>query len=384
VLVLELERELPIAPAGAFALISEPDLMNRWSEARIERVAGGDGGHPGSVGALRRVHVTVGRRETVLDEIVERVDAPRSFEYRVFAPDTVRRHRGVISIDEARGGSRIRWRVEIALAAPPLEWIAKAALRPSLERSLDAMVRVAIEGVPDRAPPPLRDLRDEGAAAREVRASAEACLAVQRARADALLSQGDDRGWFARVYEHVTDGQLRAVDEGRFDHPAWVLRLVVAFHALWEDNLRRRLGEVEGDVETHWARAHRIAETSGRDRATTFLRCMRSIRAGMKAHIEDDLPRAIAKVHLASYAGRADLARFRADYFRMGDIFDRAGARIRDVLPRSEWPLRARAIELFTTEAGRRRSMEQSYYPIAMRRREAFERAERIVDVLAR
>lgn len=383
VLVLDLQRELSVPPALAFALVSEPDRMNRWSEARVERVLLGDGAHPGGTGAIRRVRPRIAGREVVLEEVIERSEPPGLFAYRVLAGGAVEQHRGTITIVPGPRGSSLRWRVEAKLALAPMEWAAKAAIRPSLERSLDAMARVALE-IDPREPlalPPLRAL-DEVDEARQVRPAAERCLERQQAYADRLLGRGDDRGWFARVYQHVTQGQLDACAAGVFDHPAWVLRLVCAFDALWEENLAHRLGERSGDVEPHWARAHRAAERAARHDATTYLRAMRSIRAGMRAHIEDDLPRAIAKVHLTSYAGRADVARFRADYLRMSDLFVNAADQIAEVLPRAEWPWDARALDAITPARWKRELIDRRFYPIASKRREAFERAVGLVRVL--
>lgn len=382
-LVIELERELRASPEEAFALICEPELMNRWSEARVERVATGDGGHPGATGALRRVHAKVAGRDTRLDEVIERAEPARELRYRVYAPDTVRHHLGVQTIEPTAKGARLRWRVEIELVARPLEWAAGAALRPALGRSLDAMERVAAEGVPARALPPRRDLLREREEAAELRPVAEACLAAQRRRAKELLERGDDRGWFAQVYQRVTEEQLRASgEEGRFEHPAWVLRLVIAFHALWQDNLAARLGERRGEVEAHWRRAHAIAERGGDDGATALSRALRSIEAGMRAHVEDDLPRAIARVHRDAYAGRADVARFRGDYLRMSDLFVHAADAVRTALPESEWPARARLADALTPEWMKARAIDRRFYPLREKRMQAFERAIGLVRVL--
>lgn len=380
--VLDLERDLPVEPERAFALISDPDLMNRWSEARIERVAAGDGGHAGGTGALRRVHARIAGRTTVLDEVIERSEAPSELRYRVIAPSSVKRHAGVQTITATAGGSKVRWRVEVELSSRPLEWIAKAALRAALERSMDAMARVAAEGGPPRALPPRRTL-DEAAEARALRAEAEACLAAEGRRAEELLERHDDRGWFARIYQHVTEAQLRTCAEGRVEHPAWVLRMVIAAHALWDENLAYRLGERGGDVERHWVRAHAKAERGTSDGADVFARATRSIVAGLRAHIEDDLPRAIAKVHLRSYVGRADLARFRADYLRMGEAFATVGARLGEVVPREHWPRKVRALDVVTSEGIRTSMIDRAYYPIEKRRTEAFERAVGLLRVLA-
>ncbi len=377
-LTLDLSRELPVAPARAWPWIAEPVLMSRWSEARIESVALGDGRHPGGTGARRRVHLP-GPGRNVLDEVVVHGDAPERLVYQVIGNPMVVHHRGTQTIEATPHGSRLRWVVEIELAARPIEWLARRQLLPSLERSVDAMARLARESVETRLLPPRRSLGEDDVF-RALRPEAEAVRDAQRAWADRLLGQGDDRGWFARVYQHVTEEQLAACDAGTFEHPGWVLRILLAFHPLWEDALRQRLGEVGGEVPRHWHRAHTIAERAAGVTQSRYERAVRSIFGGMRAHIEHDLPRAIAEVHRAHYEGRCDVARMRADYVRMAPLFDRAGERIQSSFARSEWTPRARMIDTLTPAFLRTTLIDRTLYPITKRRRDAFEEARTAVD----
>ncbi len=350
--------------------------MSRWSEARIESVALGDGAHPGGTGARRRVHLP-GPGRVVLEEIVVHGEAPTRLVYQVIGNPMVVSHEGTQTLERTLGGSRLRWIVRIELAARPLEWIAQGQLLPPLERSVDALARRVLESVEALPLPPSRSLGEDDAF-RELRPAAVAVGEAQRALADRLLAQGDDRGWFARVYQHVTEEQLAACDAGTFEHPGWVLRLLLAFHPLWEDALRARLGELPGEVPPHWHRAHTIAERAAG--ANRYERAVRSIFGGMRAHIEADLPRAIVDVHRAHYAGRCELARMRADYLRMAPIFDRAGERFQVLFPRSEWTRSARMIDRLTPTFLRTTLIDRTVYPITRKRREAFERARAEVD----
>jgi uncharacterized protein YndB with AHSA1/START domain len=373
VLTLDLSCDLPVPPERAWPWIAEPTLMSRWSEARIESVALGDADHPGGTGARRRVHLP-GPGRNVLDEVVVHGDAPDRLVYQVIGNPVVLHHRGTQTITRTAGGARLRWVVEITLAARALEWAAERQLRPSLERSIEAMARLAREPVDALPLPPARDL-GEAEVFRALRADAEAVRDAQRAWADRLLAADDDRGWFARVYQHVTEEQLAACDAGSFEHPGWVLRLLLAFHPLWERPLRQRLSELDGDVPAHWQRAHALAERAASATTNHYERAVRSIFGGMRAHIEDDLPRAMADVFRAHYAGRCRFARMRADYVRMAPIFDRAGERVQAWFPRSEWTTRARMIDTFTPTFLRTTLIDRTLYPITKKRRDAFETA---------
>jgi len=370
----DLERELSCPPARAWPLLAEPELMNRWSTARIETVSPGDGGHPAGTGAVRRVRLP-GPSRTSLVEVIERSAAPRLIAYRVIAGAPVRHHRGEITVHERPGGSFVRWQVEIDFLAPGMALFAGRSLGRELDRSLDRLVAIAGERKPvvARPPPPTRDLDDSWEALAALRDQAEAVLAAQRDLADHLLLRGDDRGHFARVYQYVTESLAIATDNERFDHPGWVLRLIPVFHRLYEQNLLRRLGEAPGEVEPHWARAFAATEGARARGKTPFEAAMLAVFVGMRAHIEDDLARALAEV-FGHYRGRADYARFRPDYLRMAPAFPEAGDRFVAEWPRVAWTRKARLFDAFTPRSLRAAMLDRSFYPVTRQRRRAFER----------
>lgn len=366
----DLTRELGCAPAQAWPLIAEPALMNRWSTARIEPLEPGDGGHPGGTGALRRVHLP---SRAVLTEVIERGQAPDRLHYRVIGNPMVRHHLGVITLDADPRGCHLRWQVEIDFHVPGLGLGIERGLRRELERSLDRLVPLAADppaGVP--LPPP-RALDETIEALASLRDQVEAIGLSQRAIADRLLAQDDDRGHFARVYEYVTDGIAAAADDDRFDHPGWLLRLVPVFHGLYAANLARRLGVSSGEVEPHWARAFAATEQARARGKSRFEAAMTGVFAGMRAHIEGDLARTLATVY-QQYAGRCDYVRFRPDYLRMATIFTAAADRFMATWPRATWTRRARVYDFLTPRSMRDQLIDRTFYPISQRRREAFER----------
>src|SRR5207253_1560500 len=120
--------------------------------------------------------------------------------------------------------------------APGMAFVARRALAPALEQSLDRLAALAASPPPGLPPPPVRDLDDTPDALLALREEAEAIAAAQRALASRLLHQGDDRGHFARVYQYVTEDLTAMIDNERFDHPGWVLRLLPVFHRFYEHN----------------------------------------------------------------------------------------------------------------------------------------------------
>ena len=370
-LTIELARTLAVAPAAAWQLCAHPDAMNRWSTARIASRALGDGGHPGGVGALRTV--VLPRRAGRLLEVIERATPGEALEYRVIAGAPVRSHRGVLTFAAASHGCDLRWRVDVEPATRALGPVIRRLLVPELERSLDRLVAIApsVTGVLATALPAARAIDRDVDVARLAR-DAKATAAAQGDLADELLAGGDPRGHFARVYQYVTEGQVDLVERAAFDHPAWVLRLIPVFDRYFTDNLSSRVRE------PHWARAFaHVARTAERTR-DPFERMVHAVWAGMRAHIEGDLPRTLAHVYRAYYARQCDPARFRADYLRMPEVFTRAGERISADIPRTRWPLRARLVDYLTPSLLRDRIIDRYVYPITKQRARAFERAAQL------
>jgi uncharacterized protein YndB with AHSA1/START domain len=378
---LVLERSLGCPPEVAFALLTDPRQMNRWSSARIESLAPGDGGHPAGVGAMRRVPLPAPMRG-VLEEVVERSDPPAHFVYRVIGGAPIRDHRGRIELQQAAEGSRLRWSVSATPLIPGSGALMRRMLRDGLEQSLDELTRLAPKApAPELPAPPLRHLSSGSTA--ELEARALACRDEQRALADELEGGDDGKYWFTRVYQHVSDLQIASCRRGDYQHPAWVLALVERFHELYLRNLQRDLGRASGCVESHWQEAFRHMRRDVRQSKGRFERLARCVFRGMKAHIEDDLPRALAQVYAAHYAQRCDYARFRADYLTMAPIFRDAGDRLLTELAPREIPLRTRVLSAALPQEAKDAIMARRMYDIPRQRRKAFDRGERIAAMLA-
>lgn len=378
---LVFERDLAVPPAAAWPLLTDPGLMNRWSTARVTSLAPGDGGGPGGVGALRAIALGSGARGLTFEEVIEEAEAPHRLAYRVVAGLPIRRHRGLVTLDARGGGAHLRWSVELDFPAPGMELLARRLLAPQLDASLDALARVAVEtpaaSLP--APPPQRRI-DESGELPALYAAAEACAARQRALADELAA--DPKRWFPRVYQFVTELQIEGCRRGDFTHPGWVLRLVPAFHAYFESNLARARQAAPG-LEAHWRSSFRAMDQAARWFRRDELRAIfYGVAKGMQAHIEEDLPRALAETYARHYAGRCDYARFRADYLRMSGVFRAAGQRLGAEVPDRLLPLRARLLRaVLPAEAGDW-LLNRSFYDLPRERRKAFERGERIAALL--
>jgi uncharacterized protein YndB with AHSA1/START domain len=376
---LRLERRLPCDPEVAFSLATDPAHMNRWSTAKVRSTRLGDGHHPAGVGAMREVTLP-GRGGRVLEEVVEASEPPRRFAYRVVRGAPVRSHLGVMTFSPTAAGTRFTWEVDVDAPWPALEVILRRTLLPELEVSVAALVRIS-RAEPPGSLPPLRRL-DETDALPGLYAAADTVRSAQRALADELEAAGDARHWFTRVYQHVTEEQIAACREGRFDHPAWVLRLVPGFHHYYAFNFERLVGRAAGPVEEHWRRAFAATVRPDRWKRGRFEGMGWAVFQGMRAHIEEDLPRALAETFAASYRGRCDYARFRADYLRMGSVFQRAGDRLVDKLGFFEVPMRVHLLGAVLPREVLDAWSAKRFYDIARKRREAFERGERLAAML--
>jgi uncharacterized protein YndB with AHSA1/START domain len=375
---ITVERDLACSPAQAFGWVSDPDRMNEWSTAVVRPLRVGDGGLASGTGALREV-VLPGPRPVVLREVVERVEAPRLFVYRVYAGAPLRSHRGTLRLEPSSKGTKVQWTIELEFPAAGLASVTEKLLLPELEKSLDNLVRVAGDKASTFSPmlPPARVLHEEKELG-ELFAAAETTLEAQRSLFDRLDAEGDPKRWFVRVYSFVTEAQIGACRRAVFQHPAWVLRVVPVFHLLFAANLERFERGEFGLVEAHWLAAFRA---TARD-DSSFLEMSRGVFQGMRAHIEEDLPRALAHVFEEHYAGRADYARFRSDYLRMTPIFEEASRKLLAFVEPGSIPLRARLAATVLPREAERRLVQRGYYDIPRKRLEAFERGERIARML--
>jgi carbon monoxide dehydrogenase subunit G len=370
---LSLAQALPATPDAIWPFITDPARMNLWSLARVDGISPGDGGDPGGVGALRRITVRAPGRDVAFEEVVEHAEPPRRFVYRVVRGLPLRDHRGEINVRAQDGGSVLTWDVDFDFLVPGAEIAARRVLDEQLRRSLEALAGAAHEAAARPARVSARFVDDPEEVPALEREAVRVCV-EQRELADRLNRAKDPKYWFTRVYQYVTEEQLARVRDGKSTHRAWVLRLIPRFHVYYIDNLRRYLGDLPGGAESHWQLAFGEMD---RARERGGYQLVRGLLHGVAAHIEDDLPRALAEVHRRHYAGRCDYVRFRADYLLMADIFRRAADRLMADLPRNALPTYLRVLDPVLPVEVKDRLLTL-YYDVPRQRRQAFERGGRL------
>lgn len=318
-----LTKILDCSPEHAWRLLTDPEQMNRWSTAPIALDDPGVDGRADAVGALRTV--TLPGSGTRLREVVEVADPPRLFRYRVYdgGPLLVS-HAGEQAIAEHPRGCLLVWRVEIELVPGPAGRLLSRVIARQVGESLDRLARIAAD---EHARPDDADSRDFG----DLVAAANRSRDAQQVVADRLAATDDPKQWFARVYQYVTEEMLAAAvgpNQLSLDHPDWVLTLIPVFH----DYFARNLAAYESGegAEEPWQHAWSLCEKT--DERRPHIPVVEGLMAGVAAHIDFDLPRALRDVALASYPGR-DLREFRPDYLRLAPVFTAASDRLLLDLP---------------------------------------------------
>ena len=368
---------IPCDIATAFAWLTSPPLMNQWSTARISMRSPGEHHHPAGMGALRRVTLPFGK--VVLNEVVLASEPPYRFVYRVYDTALVESHEGSMSLSEVAGGTEVRWHVRMNLSWGALERHAKPALLRELERSLDALDK-CVGGqtvAPEMLPPPHRAL-PPSAAKPALLLGAQQCRDDQRDQAQALRAAGDARHWFTQVYAYVSDTLLSAVTQGVFTHPEWVLRLIDSFHGFYQHSLAAE----HHPAEEHWRRAFAAMQRAARRYQQPYEQMMRCVWHGMRAHIEDDLPRALGTVHGRHFSD-CDYARFRGDYIRMAPLFRNASERMLAEVGAQHVPRWIKALDVLLPVTLKDMHMARVYYDIPKQRMQAFDRGAGLSALLA-
>ncbi|ORM28675.1 hypothetical protein BFL43_20585 [Williamsia sp. 1135] len=205
----------------------------------------------------------------------------------------MRHHNGRIEIAETAAGSTVRWTVEMAFVVPGLGPLVERGLRKELGASLRKLADESLTP-PAAAPDPgadhqPRDLVD----LQTLRATAISTLAEQQSIAADLRDDDDPKQWFARVYAIVTEEMIGLVDRGDLQYPDWALRLIPDFHVHYLRNLQgyKRGEEIEGPWQVAWSRCEQT------DPRRPILPIISGMLAGVRAHIESDLPRSLAAVY---------------------------------------------------------------------------------------
>jgi len=371
-----LEQFLPVEAERAWPYLSDPDSMNAWSLAHVRAVAPGDGGESGSVGALRVVTLRAFGREVQLEEVIERAKPPTSLVYRVVGGAPLRRHRGEITLAPEGAGSHLRWEVDFESPLAGVDRMMKLVLEKQLRLSLEKLAQTVKQPAPRKSA--TKSQFEEPTPSKELWANAADILEKQRILASRLEDAGDPKQWFARVYAFVTEEQLALCRSGEIAHPAWVLRIIPRFHDYYALNLQRWLGLESGVAEAHWRSAFRAMEQGPRWYGDPLTAISYGLAKGVRAHIEEDLPRALADVFVEHYAGQCSFARFRADYLLMGNVFRRASKRMLERMPSRHFPFVARIMTPWLPPEGHDAVIHRRFYDIPRKRRLAFERGERL------
>ncbi len=189
----------------------------------------------------------------------------------------------------------------------------------------------------------------------------------------------DNRYWFAKVYQFVTEGELDFVESRIFYYPSYVLLSVIYFEKIYRDNLAAGMKA----AEAHWAEAFSRAEDGDNDDWTIFFyEAVWNLVDSMLAHIRFDLPRAEAWIYNSYYKPMrgVEFGDFKPDFMSMGPIFDKAGNRMNSVIEANNSIFRYTLAKLTPT-------MAQEFYlayfeeaDMAAERADTWKRAEMLVE----
>lgn len=378
-------------------LVTDPESMNTWSTAKITSLSPGAMKTYNSVGALRRVKVRAFARTTVLDEVIEESEPPHRLVYRVYHGAPVRFHRGEMTLTKDADTVRFKWDVDLEGPKAIL-----ATLRFLLEREVGKSVRAMPSALAQlsrepsssarRAPVTTSAIATPDAADLAARVTAAKNTLQRQADLSTRLQQeGSPHYWFARVYEFVSEEQIAFLGSRDCKNPAWVAALVPAFFAYYERNLRTHV-EKTVPAEKHWQKAFGRAEhylpsahapgdppEMAEAPQASSKNIARAILHGAKAHIEGDLPRAIAEISTKEFTG-VPIEIFRPDYALMGSLFRRAANRVfLEAAHDRPFDLRMQAYRVMP-KAIRTALFAEGPYNIPEARMKAFEEAIRLAS----
>lgn len=214
------------------------------------------------------------------------------------------------------------------------------------------------------APPPNINVRESEEEYNDVRASVVALLQKQKDRAESMKNASrvsDFRFWFAKVYSLVTESALNFASEKAFHYPTYLMRSILYFEKMYEDNLKADQSK-QKEAEEHWKEAFKTADQEKEvfdDADMTFKEGLGisallpfsvmklndkkieyavtapiySLVAQMLAHIRYDLPRAEAWIFDSYYSyGGVSIDDFRIDFFSMSGIFDNSTRKMMSVI----------------------------------------------------
>ncbi len=376
---LSFNHYLPAPPEAVWSFITEPKLINSWSTALIETLNLGDRQEPGAIGETRQVIIPTPIGKIQIQEVIKHSQPPELLVYQIYQGDYIKYHQGKIHLTLQGEGTLLRWDVEYEFFLHGLEEYVRYIIEPQIQKSLISLANLVDSALSRKFNPSI--VIDDSEELPELWQQVEQVLNEQKIMADRLEKAQDPKFWFTRVYQFVTENQIKACREGNIIHKGWVLRLNCRFHEYYYENLHCWLGESSGQVEMHWRRAFEMMEQGqyeGGD-ANLFLQ---GLISGISAHIEEDLPRVLAEVYLRHYASVCSYGRIRADYLLMLNILYGDANQLKQRLPQDYMPLLIRLVQPIISDEIQNDMMVRNFYNVPQQRILAFERGERLVNFI--
>jgi len=138
------ERQFAAPPAVMWPYLTDPARMCEWSEVPLCTVTLGAGQRPDAAGAVRALRARRFGITLHIEEAVVEARPPERFVYRVVRGAGFRHHEGVLSLRALPGGgTRLVWRVGMQSVVPGWDRLVGALVNRGMNRSLDALERIA-------------------------------------------------------------------------------------------------------------------------------------------------------------------------------------------------------------------------------------------------
>ncbi len=364
----DLATDLDCSVEQAWRLLTDPAVKNQWSRGlTTARDAGGDG-RMDRAGAVREVLVDLPTRPRV-QEVVTCADEPTRFAYRIFkASPLLREYSCAIDIQPTDDGCAVHYTVDVDFV-PTVGPFVAPPLRRSIEKSLKGLSEQSRRLAPDPEPLPYRRAprrRPGGVAA--LRPQIQRYLGHQQILAEELSEAEDPKYWFARMCALTTAELLRRVDEGRYTEPEWMMRLMAVLHRRHVSNLHAyRSG---GAMSAGWREAWAVCDEH--DNPRSFRHVAAGIIAASRAHMAEDMPRALAEAFAAVADDGRDYREFRADYLDVAPVYALAVDRLCAEIPAPFLPRMLRMSGRVLPEM--RDAMTRLFYDVETDRVRAFDR----------
>ncbi|MGZ8179167.1 DUF5995 family protein [Williamsia sp. SKLECPSW1] len=363
----DLATDLDCSVEQAWRLLTDPAVKNQWSQGMTTaRDVGGDG-RMDRAGAVREVKVALPTRPRVR-EVVTCADEPTRFAYRIFkASPLLREYSCRIDIEPTDGGCAVHYTVDVDFV-PTVGPLVAPPLRRSIERSLRGLseqsrrLAAAPEPLPYRRP----QRRSSGGVV-ALRPELQRYLGHQHLLAEELADEGDPKYWFARMCVLTTEELLRRVDDGKFAEPEWMLRLASSLHRRYVSGLHAyRAG---GAVSTRWRTAWSTCDEI--DNPRSFRTLATGVIACSRAHMAEDMPRALAEAYAAVVDEGRDYREFRADYLDVAPVYTAAVDRLCAEMPARIVPRVLRVSARVLPEV--RDALTRHFYDVERDRMRAFD-----------